>query len=800
VRPLRLEVEGFTSFREKASVSFEDLDLFAITGPTGSGKSSLIDALVFALYGQVPRVGKEYKQLISQGSERLSVRLDFEAGGRRYRVVRSAKAAGAPQTRLEEVFEAGPQPLADRVRDIEAQIGAILGLDYDAFVRSVVLPQGQFDAFLKGEPKERRKILVALLNLGVYEDMQRLANARAARARDEAGFIARQLATDFAGATAEALAERRRDLEAAVRAAADADLRAASLAEGLRLAVAVRAARERASAAASDRQAEQGRLARGEAALATAHEEGLRRAEQAGALEKRRAALAFAPERHAGLAVARDLGRQLVEQRGAEARQAAERRTLEKQRLSLEKAVAAAEAALERTLADESEATAASEVARAERDVLHTRHAAHAVRALLRPGEPCPVCEQTVKKVPKGRLPALSEVETRLRAAEELSRRTRSAAQEARVVLERQRADLRVLEGKIDAAARRGGEAGAGADALARRLDEAGFPVGTGDLVALLDRIEREWRAQDEARAGQEALEREARALHEERARIEVRIATAREQVVGAQARLSDLAARLAEAEREVAVALADLRERARAETWTLPTEPAANRDEAATLEALLAAAQQRARETTGLRGSIEAQIQHLERAAARACELAARQKQLEAEAALAGALAQHLKADQFIGYVLEEALGVLADDGTTHLRELSAGRYSLACRGQEFLVIDHWNADGERSVKTLSGGESFLASLALAMALAERLATLSAQGRAGEALESLFLDEGFGTLDRESLDAVVQALDALHGGRRMVGIVTHLAELADRLPARVQVARSGSTSTVAVS
>ena len=64
--------------------------------------------------------------------------------------------------------------------EIEKQVERIVGLDYDAFTRSVVLPQGQFDAFLKGEPEERRKILVALLNLQVYKRMQEAANRRAA--------------------------------------------------------------------------------------------------------------------------------------------------------------------------------------------------------------------------------------------------------------------------------------------------------------------------------------------------------------------------------------------------------------------------------------------------------------------------------------------------------------------------------------------------------------------------------------------------------------------------------------------
>ena len=163
------------------------------------------------------------------------------------------------------------------------------------------------------------------------------------------------------------------------------------------------------------------------------------------------------------------------------------------------------------------------------------------------------------------------------------------------------------------------------------------------------------------------------------------------------------------------------------------------------------------------------------------------------------GALAQHLKADQFLAWVQEEALHVLAEDASRHLMALSRGRYSLQWKDQDFLAQDHWNADSVRSVKTLSGGETFLASLALALGLAERVAALAAEGRAGDALESLFLDEGFGSLDPEALDQVVDALDELHGGQRMVGVVTHLHTLAERLPARVEVKRGEAGSRVSV-
>ena len=102
------------------------------------------------------------------------------------------------------------------------------------------------------------------------------------------------------------------------------------------------------------------------------------------------------------------------------------------------------------------------------------------------------------------------------------------------------------------------------------------------------------------------------------------------------------------------------------------------------------------------------------------------------------------------------------------------------------------------RSVKTLSGGETFLTSLALALALAERLADLAAGAHGHEALESLFVDEGFGALDtEETLETVVQAIEALQAHDRLVGIVTHLTPLAERMPAQIRVRKAPEGSRV---
>jgi exonuclease SbcC len=99
------------------------------------------------------------------------------------------------------------------------------------------------------------------------------------------------------------------------------------------------------------------------------------------------------------------------------------------------------------------------------------------------------------------------------------------------------------------------------------------------------------------------------------------------------------------------------------------------------------------------------------------------------------------------------------------------------------FDVIDHRNANEIRSISTLSGGETFLVSLALALSLAE---TLSAAG--GTGLDAIILDEGFGTLDDELLEVVASVLEDLAGRGLMVGIITHVKELANLAPVRFRV------------
>ena len=125
----------------------------------------------------------------------------------------------------------------------------------------------------------------------------------------------------------------------------------------------------------------------------------------------------------------------------------------------------------------------------------------------------------------------------------------------------------------------------------------------------------------------------------------------------------------------------------------------------------------------------------------------------------------------------------------------MSGGQYELKRReraannqsqsGLELDVIDHYNGT-ERSVKTLSGGESFQASLSLALGLSDEIQSLAG----GIRLDTMFVDEGFGTLDEGALEQAVQALAGLTEGNRLVGIISHVAELKERIEKQIVVTK----------
>jgi DNA repair protein SbcC/Rad50 len=230
MRPLRLDVEGFTCYRERQQVlDFSAMSLFAIAGPTGAGKSSILDTMLYALYGVVPRVGKQaIGEFISHGRDSMSVCLDFRVSGRDYRVTRRVKrpTKGPLKTSatLAELIGGQEKGLADNVKPVNDAVAQVLGLGYDEFIQTVVLPQGDFAKFLKASPMDQRAILQHLLRHDVFMRMRDEAERRRRQFAGQMDVIDGKLTT-YEGATAEALAA----LDSAL-AQAGADLDAAAVA------------------------------------------------------------------------------------------------------------------------------------------------------------------------------------------------------------------------------------------------------------------------------------------------------------------------------------------------------------------------------------------------------------------------------------------------------------------------------------------------------------------------------------------------------------------------------------------
>ena len=1005
MKPLRLELRGFTSFRDTAVVNFEGRRLFAITGPTGAGKSSLLDAMTWALYRRVPRIGQGAQgthQLITHGAKVMAVRFDFSVRGERYRV--SRQAPGNLGSRLEQQRVDGSwEPLADRAQDIDDRIAVLLGLDFVTFTKTVLLPQGAFDAFLRGEARSRRDILTSLLGLERYEEAGSKARNRSAGARAAAEALRVEI-DRLDAATPEAIASLERAhaalaarvaalvartglleaLEQEARASGEAGAAAAraeiASAAAARDASTARDAVAEAERGCTEAQAEHDRLEAERAALGydeQAHR-GLQRA--ADRLDQREAAVRAVDhaeaEQRAAIEEAGRASEQAAAQRAeAERAEAGRAQADEAQHAARDALAAAAGAALatERALreqanaADEERASAeAAAVARAEEarqfaalgerlsaqgdavasaarvheqaresseaagyaseaaderqreagaahaacaealEAAQRQDAALTLQRSLQPGDPCPVCGEPIDHIELHPAPALDAASAALDAAEAAlaeAREEQAAAAAALAAAEASASQTAAALGRAQAALAElrteATEAGADPDALGEAISRSSAateaertraqaaaeardlasgsareltllrasigealgvvePGAAGEpeavRAALEAAIEGHREASDTAARSQEAARRAAERAreaasdvgraNERRERADAALDRAREQlaalggddadpaavrealtaaqqqarrhreieaalreagqaVAGAGATREAASAALDRAEAAVGRLAGELDEageaagearRRFAQAWTVAEaegEPSADR-----VPALLAAHRAAHGECAREQALAAQRVETARENAERARQMQAQAADYDDSARTSGTLAQELQRNRFIAYVQREAMQLLAADAADRLLTLSSGRYRLAADGDSFAVIDKLNGDERRSVRTLSGGETFLASLALALALSERLPEIAGRGGA-MSLESLFLDEGFGSLDQESLDVAIGGLEALAGGRRLIGVISHVPEVAERLPDRIEVVRNGAVSTI---
>ncbi len=848
MKPVYLELCGINSFSERAEVDFRALleyGIFGIFGDTGSGKSTVLDSIVFALYGKVSRLDAKdavTASLVNYRLDKAYVNFEFEIvyGGKRrqYRVEREIKRKNSQQSvRVYEREGEKLSALAEGSRDAGALLGKIIGLEQRDFEKCIALPQGEFAQFVKSARSDRLKLIARLFDLERYgEGLVKRTGAKYTAAKNEASVLEARIEPylsvteeGIAGAKRElkSLAEQEKQAEEVQEKAREREKRLSELYKTRKAAIEAEREMEKLEARRERMAALNAELSRLEKASAVSRAAREERDAKAKLLFAERAAKEANEAFVRAEAGAKSLGEGKAEEIETEIRALTER--VKQAELSERDRKQAEE--LKRKITDTEREYA--EEAASYRDFNYDRAceeiqreldacgsadfneyaSAYAKESFLR-GEYAvfkgelvgltekhpaiaPDSEPLVEKYGKlaeGESTDFSRIEEEFRLLEA----RRKAAQEKRVALEQARGGYRVHLEKLQALQTDRTRMKAEYEALV-----ASIPLDEG-LEALKGKL----RSAEEARkAFAERSARAARLLEEARTNT----ALASERVNSAKERLSEAEKRLSEALSE-----GDFKSGAEAEALTEKhgdAESARRRVEAYREE--YAAARARLRELKkedfseatdeNVRAckvrlaEAERAVKEIARAAAVKTQEIARaerdilvKKELtkelagkRKEAELYERLKKLIDGNKFMEYVAEEYLQTVAANASGRLLALTDGRYFL--RYQDgFVVGDNFNGGEARGVYTLSGGETFLVSLALALALSGEICARSLRP-----IEFFFLDEGFGTLDERLVDTVMDSLEKLKGEHFSIGIISHVEELRHRIDKKLFVTKA---------
>jgi exonuclease SbcC len=787
MRPIRLTLQGFRSHQNRTEIDFDGRTLLAIVGPTGSGKSSILDGIAYALYGKTPRVAGSTSRLICSRCDSAEIELEFSVDGRTFTATRTVRRKGNSIHVL--VDDAGEKTIGEA--GMNARIEELVGLDFGAFCSSVLLPQGRFSEFLEAAPTKRMQILKGVFRFEQIDAMRDVAKAR--KSALDLSLAEVRGARDQIG---EGIPDRLKEARAALGSSKE---RAGVLEKAM--------PKEKSFLADIDKgDDELEELSERVDELADALDDipGLEEVEELAVLEKDLGARVAAAETalkaakqtrtkalEAMEAAERKLGKPAVlhsalakaEQRDVEVRSAAESAAEIKE---LGDMLKAAQKQAKEVAVAEKKAASAVEALRGERAALMESHAAHAVRGRLKAGEPCPVCEQPVKKVPAGKAPAaFSSLEAREAAAATVLEEARAAstvsASSVTTITTR-------IEGARATAEKLAGRVAALDGAIAAAVGEVKDPVA--EIRRRVEALEALDATVAEAAKGSEEAADALEALTEERSGLDER----REETLHALSHVASLlkqtrpkpndpaAVLLAKAKELDGVAVKTM-EALQKKVQTISTRKAKATKGLEDLRTSLDLdvddpvedAWKTAQAETATR---EAEVTHLSELIEKTKELDARMKTVQAEHDLYVQLENDLRDSNFVNFLLEEKRLLLSELGSVKLKELT-GRYRFDDEG-DFRIVDEFDGDKVRTVDTLSGGETFLASLALSLALAEAVT------RHGGRLQCFFLDEGFGSLDPDSLDLALDGIERIVSPDRLIGLVSHVRGLADRIEDKI--------------
>lgn len=849
--PLKLELKNFMSYgADGATLDMTGLHTLCLAGENGNGKSALLDAITWVLWGE-SRAGKnKHDDLVRIGADEMSVTLTFQMDGQTYRVLRkrSKRASGNVWQIYQQKEDAAWHSLTgDDSRKTEQAIQKLLRMNYETFLNSAYLRQGQADHFVQQTPSKRKQILADILDLGRYDQLEAAARDKAKAAAADAVDLERdlnsiqaELAEEAAHTEAIAVLQARLDElnTHGLALKAEHDTIQARLhelggmktiADTLRTQLdntareladlhADRAALEREIADATALLSRRETIGKDYAALQDARTQAAQLEQDVAQLQRGRVALANAQREHdteehklrTRVARAEDAHRDAVQsikelpdltrERDTIAAQMAAFDTLAREQTELEHSLPEAQDKL--TLLKEEDARLGEQ----------TKVWEERLTKLSQQQGVCTVCNAVLSKErmvivreeyqlalddlaarrkdgrsegarARAELTALqsrlAEIKTHLREARDIDRRLAQI-------------DQKLLEMQTRAA-----------DVpkkAAHLAEETAHLQGGHFAPEIRARIEKIQRGLERYLASEDQYEQvkaqlvrlaPAERLHQELGHAETALGKAQARLSRVQAQGIERETARADAEKQLS-ALADV-----------PHEIALHTQRR---DALRAGETERKRAESDINQQIGRHKTALDRCVAlhvtrdtKAAALADARRSEEVHKQLTQAFGK--KGVQAL--IIENALPELQDEANRLLDRLTDGDMSLYIdtleEGKskrtgpvETLKIKVSDSLGTRPLEMYSGGEGFRAAFALRISLSKLLAR-----RAGAKLQTLIIDEGFGTQDGKGREKLVEALAAIGSDFEKIIVITHIDELKDSFPARVEVTKTPRGSQI---
>lgn len=789
MKPITLTMKAFGAYATEQTIDFrrlEDNNLFLIYGPTGSGKTTILDGIVFALYGKSSgsfRSGKSLRSDFAPLDSPTEVEFTFRLGRRTLSITRSPeqevkKQRGEGTTvrpadaSLVEVMEDGTRvPLATKSEEVTRTIISLLGFNADQFTQIVLLPQGQFRQFLSSDSKDKKEILETIFHTAFFSRLENLLSAKSAALEKEYGRLREQealLLEQHQCAKAEELAPR---IEATGQEAA----KAAEQLETLKVLL-DKSRKELAALETVQQRFREAAEAKKALAALTAREKDfenhrlrIRQGEEAISLAEpfNKAALLYTQLKNSRKA----LEEAEVELKRTDGRLDGARKKMDTALAGLALLDPEDDENSGTTAADgtatgpDSGTTPANPLETIRRKILRLETEAATLTGVNRElarmaaelveGQPCPVCGSTSHPRPAN---VSAEKEA-------LLQREIAAKRKAAETLQQLDRELRTAQDLRNRAA-------GARETAAKQIP--GLEKDCQDAVKVYQDLLADSYFKGDSQAYQAA-------------RKEIPF-------------LPRLRQEIQDFEKALAAAGDRLKRAEAAVEGQTPPDLTVPRETVAKLE----------------KDHQEA-VRAVTLAEKMLAELKAAKKQL---AALHEKLAEKATAYEDAAYLAQTAgrknplkltlsafvLQTILDDvliaANERLQTMSRQRFLLK---RSTTVLDARKQNGldlevndaytglDRQVSTLSGGETFLASLSLALGLTDVVQSYAG----GIRLDTILIDEGFGTLDPESLDAAMKALTDLQANGRLVGIISHVAELEERIPARLEIipGENGSTA-----